>query len=142
MHARLLGLLVAALSGAAATLLVLALVSTTHAGDPVRVTELLTRPLPDVPGKEATMISVDYAPGAADPVHRHDATALVYVLEGSVEMQLKGGEKVTLGPGQTFYEGPSDVHVVGRNTSDKQPAKFLVCLVKKQGAPLLIPVDR
>lgn len=142
MHARLLGLTLAALSGAGATLLVLSLVSATQAGDPVRVTELLTRPLPDVPGKEATMIAVDYAPGAADPVHRHDASALLYVLEGKVEMQVRGGEKVTLGPGQTFYEGPSDVHVVGRNASDQQPAKFLVCLVKNQGAPLLIPADR
>jgi len=132
----------AGISAAAATLLVLSLLSAAHAGEPGRVTDLLTQPLADLPGKEVTMIAVDYAPGAVDPVHRHDASAFVYVLEGSIEMQMEGGEKVTLGPGQTFYEDPKGVHLVGRNTSDTKPAKFVVFLVKNQGAPILIPVDR
>ena len=107
-----------------------------HALDAV-VTPLLTKPLPEFPGKEVHMIIVDYPPGSTDPVHRHDAHAFVYVLEGSIVMQVKGGKKVTLTPGQTFYEGPSDVHVVGRNASSTQPAKFLVMFVKKEGAPIL-----
>ena len=84
-------------------------------------------------------MTVEYAPGESDPVHRHHAQAFVYVLEGTVEMQLKGGPLVKLGPGQTFYEGPDDVHIVGRNASDTRPAKFLVVLVKDQGAPVLVP---
>lgn len=104
------------------------------------VTELMSKDLPDIPGKDALMIVVDYPPGAADPVHRHDAYSFVYVLEGSIVMQVKGGKEVTLTPGQTFYEGPHDVHTVGRNASQTQPAKFLVVLIKKQGAPVLTPV--
>ena len=107
----------------------------------VRVTDLMTKPLVGVPGKEVTMITVDYAPGAADPVHRHDASAFVYVLEGAVEMQMAGGEKVTLGPGQTFYEDPNGVHLVGRNASETEPAKFVVVLVKNEAAPILVPVE-
>jgi quercetin dioxygenase-like cupin family protein len=84
------------------------------------------------------MIAVEYAPGGADPVHRHNAHGFVYVLEGSIVMQLKGGKEVTLKPGDTFYEGPDDVHVVGRNASKTEPAKFLVLLVKENGAPVLI----
>ena len=86
------------------------------------------------------MMTVHYAPGAADPVHRHNAAAFVYVLEGSIVMQMKGGEKVTLKPGQTFYEDPDGVHLVGRNASDTAPAKFLVFLVKEKGSPVLVPV--
>ena len=105
------------------------------------VTPLMTKPLADMPGKEALMLTVVYPPGGADPVHRHNAHAFVYVLEGTVVMQLKGGESVTLTPGQTFYEGPDDVHVVGRNASSTKPARFLVLLVKKQGAPVLVPAQ-
>jgi quercetin dioxygenase-like cupin family protein len=104
------------------------------------VTPLMTKELADIPGKEAQMITVEYPPGSSDPVHRHNAHAFVYVLEGSVVMQVKGGEQVTLTPGQTFYEGPDDVHVVGRNASNTKPAKFLVLLVKNKGAPVLVPV--
>ncbi|WBX86707.1 cupin domain-containing protein [Achromobacter mucicolens] len=109
------------------------------AADPI-VTELMTKALPDIPGKDALMLIVDYPPGGADPIHRHDAYGFVYVLEGSIVMQVKGGKEVTLTPGQTFYEGPDDVHTVGRNASQTQPAKFLVVLIKKQGAPALTPV--
>jgi quercetin dioxygenase-like cupin family protein len=84
---------------------------------------------------------VDYPPGSADPVHRHNASAFVYVLEGSIVMQMKGGEKVTLHPRDTFYEDPEGIHLVGKNASDTKPAKFLVFLVKDKGAPLLIPVN-
>jgi quercetin dioxygenase-like cupin family protein len=104
------------------------------------VTSLMTKELKDVPGKEAVMITVEYPPGGADPVHRHDAHAFVYVLEGSIVMQVKGGQPVTLTPGQTFYEGTDDIHIVGRNASTTTPAKFLVLLVKKKGAPVLVPV--
>ena len=86
------------------------------------------------------MITVVYLPGASDPIHRHNAHAFVYVLEGAIVMQLKGGKEVTLAPGQTFYEGPNDVHVLGRNASSTKPAKFIVLLVKNKDAPVLVPV--
>ena len=105
------------------------------------VTPLMTKQLPDMPGKEALMLTVVYPPGGGDPVHRHNAHAFVYVLEGTVEMQLKGQNAVTLTAGQAFYEGPDDVHVVGRSASSTKPAKILVVLVKKQGAPAVVPVD-
>ena len=104
------------------------------------VTSLMSKDLMDFPGKEGLMITVEYAPGGSDPIHRHNAHAFVYVLEGSVVMQVKGGKEITLTPGQTFYEGPNDVHVVGRNASSTKPAKFLVFLVKDKGAPVLVPV--
>jgi len=103
------------------------------------VTPLMSKDLLESPGKEVSMITVEYAPGGSDPIHRHNAHALVYVLEGSIIMQVKGGQQVTLTPGQTFYEGPDDVHVVGRNASKTDKAKFLVLLVKDKGAPILIP---
>lgn len=105
------------------------------------VAPLLLKELADVPGKEMLMISVDYPPGAVDPIHRHDAHAFVYVLEGSIIMQVRGGKEVTLTPGQTFYEGPNDVHTVGRNASTTKPAKFIVILLKKKGAEVLVPVE-
>ncbi|MFY0541011.1 cupin domain-containing protein [Nannocystis pusilla] len=105
------------------------------------VTALMTKALADFPGKEALLITVDYPPGAVDPVHRHDAHAFVYVLEGSIVMGVKGGQEVTLKPGQTFYEGPDDIHTVGRNASSTEPAKFLVLLIKPEGAPVLLPVE-
>jgi len=106
-----------------------------------KVTELFSKDLTDFPGKEGLMITVEYLPGSSDPVHRHYAHAFVYVLEGSIVMQVKGGKEVTLTPGQTFYEGPDDVHVVGRNASQTKPAKFVVFLVKNKGAPVLVPVQ-
>lgn len=108
------------------------------AEEPV-VTPLLLKELPDMPGKEALMITVNYPPGGADPVHRHDAHAFVYVLEGSIVMQVRGGKEVTLIPGQTFYEGPNDVHIVGRNASSTKPAKFLVILLKNKGVEPVLP---
>lgn len=111
------------------------------AGEGVSVKPLLTQPLPEYPGKEVEMIVVDYAPGGADPVHRHDAHGFVYVLEGSIVMGVKGGKEVTLKAGETFHEGPNDIHTVGRNASKTQPAKFVVFLIKKQGAPILTPID-
>ncbi len=104
-----------------------------------KVTQLLSKDLTNLPGKEGLMITVDSPPGGSDPIHRHNAYAFVYVLEGSVVMQVRGGKQVTLTPGQTFYEGPDDVHVVSRNASDTKPAKFLVFLVKDKGAPILVP---
>ncbi|HEM7811177.1 cupin domain-containing protein [Burkholderia multivorans] len=103
------------------------------------VARLMTKPLDDYPGKEAEMISVEYPPGAVDPVHRHYAHAFVYVVEGSIVMQVKGGQSVTLKPGQTFYEAPGDLHTVGRNASLTQSAKFIVLLLKDKGAPVLVP---
>ena len=103
------------------------------------VTTLMSKDLMDCPGKEGEMVIVEYAPGWSDPIHRHNAYAFVYVLEGSVVMQLQGGKEITLTPGQTFFEGPNDVHVVGRNASSTKPAKFLVFLVKNKGAPVLVP---
>jgi quercetin dioxygenase-like cupin family protein len=103
-------------------------------------TVLMTKDLADMPGKEAISFIVDFPPGSVDPVHRHDAHAFIYVLEGSIVMGVKGGKEVTLTPGQTFYEGPADIHTVGRNASTTRPAKFLVTMVKDKGAPLLTPV--
>lgn len=104
-----------------------------------KVTPLMSKDLAECPGKEGLMITVEYPPGASDPVHRHGAHAFLYVLEGSVVMQVKGGKEITLTPGQSFYEGPNDVHVVGRNASRSKPAKFVVFLVKEKGAPVLVP---
>ena len=103
-----------------------------------KVTPILSKDL-QVPGKEVSMITVEYPPGSNDPIHRHNAQAFVYVLEGSIVMQVRGGQQVTLTPGQSFYEGPDDIHVVGRNASDTKPAKFVVFLVKDKGAPILVP---
>ncbi len=105
-----------------------------------KVEELMSKDLPDFPGKEGLMILVTYPPGSQDAIHRHNADAFVYVLEGSIVMQVKGGKEVTLKPGQTFYEGPNDVHIVGRNASQTEPAKFTVLLVKDKNAPVVIPV--
>jgi quercetin dioxygenase-like cupin family protein len=102
----------------------------------------MTKALVGIPGKEVTMITVDYPPGATDPVHRHNASAFVYVLEGSVVMQMKGEKAVTLRPGDTFYEDPRGIHLVGGNASDTRPAKFLVFLVKDKDAPILVPVTK
>jgi quercetin dioxygenase-like cupin family protein len=104
-----------------------------------KVTKLFSKDLEDFPGKVGLMITVEYPPGSVDPVHRHHAHAFLYVLEGSVVMQVKGGKEVTLKPGDTFYEGPDDVHTVGRNASKTEPAKFLVFFVKNKGAPVLVP---
>jgi quercetin dioxygenase-like cupin family protein len=104
-----------------------------------KVTELMSRNLPDLPGKEGVMLTVEYPPGGSDPSHRHNADVFVYVLEGSIVMQLRGGEEMTLAPGQTFYEGHDDVHVVSRNASATEPAKFVVFFVKDIGAPVLVP---
>ena len=104
-----------------------------------KVTQVLSKDLTDIPGKESLMLTVEYPPGGSDPIHRHNAHAFVYVLEGSVVMQVRGGKEMILTPGQSFYEGPDDVHVVGRNASQTKPAKFLVFQVKDKGAPVLVP---
>jgi quercetin dioxygenase-like cupin family protein len=118
----------------------LSLIAGTVMAQEPEVTPLMSKDLKDFPGKEGLMITVEYPPGGSDPIHRHNAHAFLYVLEGSVVMQVRGGKQVTLTPGQTFYEGPNDVHVVGRNASKTKPAKFLVFLVKDKGAPVLLPV--
>jgi quercetin dioxygenase-like cupin family protein len=106
-----------------------------------KVTEILSKDLTNLPGKESLMLAVEYPPGSSDPVHRHNAHAFVYVLEGSIVMQVRGGKEAILTPGQTFYEGPDDVHVVGRNASQTKPAKFVVFLVKDKGAPVVVPTN-
>jgi quercetin dioxygenase-like cupin family protein len=118
----------------------LCLVSGTATAQHAIVTPLMSKDLKEFPGKEGLLIAVQYPPGASDPIHRHNAHAFVYVLEGSIVMQLKGGKEVTLKAGETFYEGPSDVHIVGRTASNTQPAKFLVFLVKEKDAPVFVPV--
>jgi len=115
-------------------------VSSPLIAEDAKVTSLMSKPVPDNSGKELLMISVEYPPGASDPVHRHNAQALLYVLEGSVIMGVNGDKPVTLTAGQTFYEGPNDVHTVGRNASKTMPDKFLVFLLKNKGAPVLVPV--
>ena len=105
------------------------------------VKAVMTKDLVAAPGQEVLMLTVEYPPGGADPVHRHDAEAFVYVLEGSVVMGVKGKPEVTLKPGETFYEGPNDIHTVGRNASKTEKAKFVVFIVKKKGAPALVPAQ-
>ena len=122
-------------------LVLVCLVPVTLGPKEAKVTTLFSKDLPDFPGKEGLMITVEYPPGSSDPVHRHNAHAFVYVLEGSIVMQLRDGKEVTLTPGQTFYEGPSDVHVVGRNASQTKPARFVVFLVKEKGAPVFVPAN-
>ena len=104
-----------------------------------KVTQLMSKELTDLPGKEGLMIIVEYPPGSSDPIHRHNAHAFIYVLEGSVVMQVKGAKEVTLTPGQTFYEGPDDIHIVGRNASKTKPAKFVVFFVKNKGVAITVP---
>jgi quercetin dioxygenase-like cupin family protein len=104
-----------------------------------KLTELMSKDLTDLPGKEGLMLMIEYPPGSSDPIHRHNAHGFIYVLEGSIVMQVRGGKEVTLTPGQTFYEGPEDVHVVGRNASQTKPAKFVVFFVKDKGSPVLVP---
>jgi len=120
-------------------LAVACLVSSTLMGQEAKVTDLFSKDLANIPGKEGVMMIVDYPPGSVDPIHRHNAHAFVYVLEGSIVMQVRGGKEATLTPGQTFYEGPDDVHVVGRNASKIKPAKFVLVMVKDKGAPVLVP---
>jgi quercetin dioxygenase-like cupin family protein len=117
------------------------LMSASLVAQEAKVTELLSKDLRNLPGKEGLMITVEYPPGSKDPVHRHNAHGFIYVLEGSIVMQVRGGKEVTLTPGQTFYEGPDDVHVVGRNASKTKPAKFVVFFVKDKGAPVLVPAN-
>lgn len=107
-----------------------------HADD-AKTNPLLTRPLAGIEGKEAVMLTVEYPPGGASAPHRHNANTFVYVLEGAVVMQVQGGKEVTLKAGDTFYESPTDIHLVSRNASKTEPAKFLVFFVKEAGAPTL-----
>ena len=112
-----------------------------NVGPSAIVTPLVSRGLEDLPGKEVSMIGVEYPPGSVDAAHTHHAHAFVYVLDGSIVMQVRGGTSTTLVAGQTFYEGPNDVHIVGRNASQSAPARFVVFLVKDTGAPILTPVE-
>jgi len=120
-------------------LIVSCLAAALAAAQDAKVTRLMTKELSGIPGKEGTMVTVEYAPGASSAEHRHNAHTFVYVLEGSVVMQVKGGKEVTLGPGETFYESPDDVHTVSRNASNAKPAKFLVFFVKQTAAPATVP---
>jgi quercetin dioxygenase-like cupin family protein len=122
-------------------LVLLCLMSGTAMAEGPKVTSLMSKDLAESPGREVLVITVEHAPGGSSAIHRHNAHAFVYVLEGSVVVQLKGGQQVTLTPGQTFYEGPDDVHVVDRNASGTNPAKFLVFLIKDTGAPALVPIE-
>jgi quercetin dioxygenase-like cupin family protein len=105
------------------------------------ITNLLTKDLAATPGEQVLMYTVDFPPGFSSPIHRHNAQVFVYLLQGSVVMHVRGGDEVTLLPGQSFYEAPSDIHVVSRNASTTEPAKFLVVLVNKKGAPLVVPAN-
>lgn len=122
-------------------LVLLFLMTGTAMAQEATVKSLMSKDLAEQPGKEVLMITVEYQPGGTDPIHRHNAQAFIYVLEGSIVMQVKGGKEVTLTPGQTFYEGPDDVHTVGRNASTTKPAKFLVLFIKDKNAPVLVPVS-
>ena len=118
----------------------LCLLSGTLMAEEAKVTPLMSEVLTDISGKEGLMITVEYAPGGSSPIHRHNAHAFVYVLEGSVVMQVQNGKQVTLTAGQTWHEGPNDIHAVSRNASTTDQAKFLVVLVKEKGAPVVVPM--
>ncbi len=120
-------------------LIALCIVAGTLVAQATKVTPLLTKDLPELTGKEGAMVTVEYAPGVSSSAHRHNAHTFVYVLEGSVVMQVKGGKEVTLEPGQTFYENPEDVHTISRNASNTKSAKILVFFVKEKGAPATVP---
>ena len=105
------------------------------------VVPIMQKDLPDLPGKEMLMITVEYPPGTVEHIHRHNAHAFLYVLEGTIVEQVRGGKEVSLTPGQTFYEGPNDVHTVGRNASTTKPANFVVVMVKKKGVDALLPAE-
>ncbi len=122
-------------------LVLVCLMSGTLVAQQAKVTPLLSKDLTEFPGKEGLMITVEYPPGSSDPIHRHNSYGFIYVLEGSIVMRVRGGKEMTLTPGQTFYEGPDDVHVVGRNASQTKPAKFVVFFVKDKGAPILVPAN-
>ena len=115
------------------------LTSGTLLAQEAKVTDLMSKDLPNLPGKEGLMITVEYAPGNVDPIHRHNANGFIYVLEGTIVMQVRGGKETTVKAGETFYEGPDDVHVIGRNASKTEPAKFVVFFVKDKNAPLFVP---
>src|SRR5262245_17545610 len=121
-------------------LVLLCLMAGTAVAEEPKVTPLMSKDLPENPGREMLMLLVEHAPGGSSAIHRHNAHAIVYVLEGSVVQQVKGGKEVTLTPGQTFYEGPDDIHAVDRNASSTKPAKFVVFIIKNKGAPALVPV--
>lgn len=112
-----------------------------HAAPQPVVVPVMQKDLADIPGKEMLMLTVEYPPGTVESVHRHDAYAFLYVLEGTIVEQVRGGKEVTLTRGQTFYEGPDDVHIVGRNASATQPARFVVVLVKKKGVDAVLPAE-
>jgi quercetin dioxygenase-like cupin family protein len=114
------------------------LMSGTLLAQEAKVTDLMSKDLPNLPGKEGLMITVEYPPGNVDPIHRHNANGFIYVLEGTIVMQVRGGKETTVTAGQTFYEGPDDVHVIGRNASKTEPAKFVVFFVKEKNAPLFV----
>ncbi len=132
---------ISAMKRTAISLFLLCLMAGAVAAQRPAVVVLMSKDLAGIPGKEAVLLTVEYPPGASDPAHRHYANAFVYVLEGSVVMQVEGGKEVTLTPGQTFYEGPEDIHVVDRNASTTKPAKMLVVLINDKGAPALVPVQ-
>jgi len=117
------------------------LMSGTLLAQEAKVTELFSKDLTNLPGKEGLMVIVEYPPGSTDPIHRHNGHGFIYVLEGSIVMQVRGGKEVTVTSGQTFYEGFEDVHVVGRNASKTKPAKFVVVFVKDKGAPVVVPAN-
>lgn len=119
----------------------LCMAATAVAAESGQVMPLMKKDLKGIAGKEAVLITVDYAPGASDQAHRHNSHVFVYVLEGSIVMQVKGGKQVTLGAGETFYESPDDTHMVGRNASHTKPAKFFVFFVKDKETPLLSPAQ-
>lgn len=123
------------------TLMFFCLMSVSLEPKEAKVTPVFSKDMADIPGKEGLMLFVEYPPGSSDPIHRHNANAFVYVIEGSIVMQVRGGKEVTLTAGQTFYEGPDDVHVIGRNASQTKPAKFVVFLVKDKGTPELVPAN-
>jgi quercetin dioxygenase-like cupin family protein len=122
-------------------ILILAVGAEGAMAEEAKVTPLMSKDLAAIPGKEILMIRVEYPPGHVDAIHRHNAQAFVYVLQGSVVMQVRGGKQVTLEARQTFYEAPDDVHIVGRNASKTESAKLVVFLVKDKGAPVVIPAQ-
>lgn len=100
---------------------------------------LMSRDVIGLPGKEVVVAAIPSPPGQISPPHRHNAQVFVYILQGTMIMQVKGGPRMTLGAGQVFYESPSDIHTVSANASKTEPAKFLAILIKDKGKPAVFP---
>jgi quercetin dioxygenase-like cupin family protein len=100
--------------------------------------------IPNIPGKSLVAVVVTYPPGGATPAHHHAGSAFIYgyVLSGAIQSQVEGEPVKTLTAGQSFYETPGAHHVVSRNASATEPARFLAVFVVDTNDAPLTTVDK